>query len=190
MSVHGASTIDGWCMGNPCACCGYAGYLPYDVSGEATMLRMLLGLVALSAVFASAALAQQPPGPPFVITVPSNEFRFVGFSSNSVLGNVGWDGMADTCQQDFPGSRICTSGEYFLSPTMTPNGSAWAQPDPPGQALPGANTASSCGGWSNSNLNGTVITDFDGRTVPLARAGAEEADCATARRVTCCAPIQ
>ena len=43
------------------------------------MLGMLLGLVAISAVFASAVLAKPPGGS----STPSNEFRFVGFTDDA-----------------------------------------------------------------------------------------------------------
>jgi len=43
---------------------------------------MLLGLVALSAVFASAVLAKPPGGSP----TPSNEFRFIGFTDDTLIG--------------------------------------------------------------------------------------------------------
>ncbi len=89
------------------------------------MLRMLLGLAAISVVFASAGLAAPP-------TAPSNEFRFIGFSTTPIMPapNVGFPGMHEVCQDDFgnPAARICTSTEYVLSPTaVLPGSRSWIQ---------------------------------------------------------------
>ena len=51
---------------------------------------MLLGLVALSAVFASAVLAKAPCGSP----TPANEFRFLGFTDDA------FNGLPDTFDGD------------------------------------------------------------------------------------------
>jgi len=71
---------------------------------------MLLGLVVLSAVLASAALAE----PPNKSSTPSNEFRFIGFTddepndlADTIAGNQGMIAMHALCQDDF--------GEYARS---------------------------------------------------------------------------
>ena len=65
---------------------------------------MLLGLVALSAVFASAVLVKPPGGGP----TPSNEFRFIGFTDDAfnglpdtIDGDEGMLAMHALCQDDF-----------------------------------------------------------------------------------------
>ncbi len=65
---------------------------------------MLLGLVALLAVFASAVLAKPPSGSP----TPSNEFRFIGFTDDASSGlpdtfdgDEGMLAMHALCQDDF-----------------------------------------------------------------------------------------
>ena len=72
------------------------------------MLRIIIGLAALSTVFASAVLAKPPA---------SNEFRFIGFTDdapvntlpNTIDGGQGMIAMHELCQDDFgPNSRMCT----------------------------------------------------------------------------------
>jgi hypothetical protein len=72
---------------------------------------MLLGLFALSAVFASAVLVNPPGGGP----TPSNEFRFIGFTDDAfngfpdtIDGDEGMLAMHALCQDDFgPDARMC-----------------------------------------------------------------------------------
>ena len=140
------------------------------------MLRMLLGLAALSTVFASAVSAQSP------ITTFSTElsehdqavqdkldalqaqingtksgvFEFVGFSSGMVQGDVAFVGMHAACQADFdPDSRMCTSKEYALSPNAgVPGSHAWVHPVT-GSATDFTRASGSCngsfGGWSRAD---------------------------------------
>jgi hypothetical protein len=80
---------------------------------------MLLGLVALLAVFASAVLVKPPGGAP----TPSNEFRFIGFTDDAfnglpdtIDGDEGVLAMHALCQDDFgPDARMCIQMSTPLS---------------------------------------------------------------------------
>ena len=156
------------------------------------MLRIILGLVGLSAVLASAVSAQ----PPF----PSNEFRFIGFTHthdafHTIAGDQGMILMHALCQDDFGlDSRMCTSEEFWLSP----NAEAPAAPaagaadawlhiqsltvDFAGLAQnPPADGSINCRGWTNLDTV-TVVVTTDGKP--------NLATCNVTRPVTCCAPIQ
>ena len=145
-----------------------------------TLATLFLGL-ALSAVIASAALAE----PPDRSSSKSDVFEFVGFSTAAVTGDIGYTGMAATCQADFPESRICIVTEYFFSPTIaSPNGEAWL-------STPDLNSGTNCDFWSTSNANTKVLTDVNGTSVPITVITSNkfgiDVGCNNVYRVTCCA---
>jgi len=155
------------------------------------MLRIILGLVGLSAVLASAVSAQ----PPFA----SNEFRFIGFTDtlpNTIDGGQGMIAMHELCQDDFgPNSRMCTSEEFWLSPNAeAPAADAWLHPvfleerSLDFSGVEQANSTLSCAGWTSIGdaTPGLVVTTA-GKSAVRSTFGFS---CNVARPVTCCAPIQ
>jgi len=151
------------------------------------MLRIIIGLAALSTVFASAVLAKPPP---------TNEFRFIGFTDdapvntlpNTIDGGQGMIAMHELCQDDFgPNSRMCTGEEFWLSPNAeAPAADAWLHPTLVSDSsefsgVSGAPSPLTCGGWTNSSAGnrGLVVTTAG---KPLTPQG-----CDMLRPVTCCA---
>ena len=149
------------------------------------MLRMILGLVAASAVFASAGLAQQletvhPPNAP-----RWGAFEFVGYSSTT-SGNVRIQDVYEACQTDFgPRARICTFTEFLFSPNAEapalPSDAAWVRQ----VNLP--TSFHNCSQWTYLSGDGRVIInllEFSGTTATGIRA------CNDPLPVTCCARRQ
>jgi len=144
------------------------------------MLRMLLGLVALSAVSAAAVLAKPPEGS---ASPKSGVFEFVGYSSTPVVGDVGLQEIYETCQDDFGlGARMCTWPEFYLSPNAealpVAGDEAWVEL---GFGTPGQ----PCDNWTSIlGSLGNTIRNEDGkirrRTVT----------CDSDLPVTCCARLQ
>ena len=112
---------------------------------------------------------------------------FVGFSTTTVLGDVGVDGLTGQCDVS---ARVCMTKEFMLSTdTDEPVGDgAWLLPEIvavtgttcvefSGRDVSGC-TNLSCSGWAGSGTGMSVNT-----------AGAiVVAGCATLRFVTCCGP--
>ena len=180
------------------------------------MLRMLLGLAALSTVFASAVSAQSP------ITTISTElsehdqavqdkldalqaqinstksgvFEFVGFSSGMVQGDVAFVGMHAACQADFgPDSRMCTSKEYALSPNAgVPGFNAWVHPVPGlASSTDFTEGPDSCvgsfGGWSNADSAKSGMTVDPNGHISNIVSLTINATCDAPRSVTCCSRV-
>ena len=146
------------------------------------MLREMVGLVLLSVVVASTALAKPPAGDP---PPPSHIYRFAGFSTGFEEGDAGIPAMYATCQVDFGDSaRMCTFEGYILSPNAEQTATkAWVYPTeiiPTGSSvIPGA---SSCELWSTQAVFGFAIGQ--GRELITI------ASCGSARPITCCTPLQ
>ncbi len=90
-------------------------------------------------------------------SVAEDVFEFVGFSTETVVGDVFFTGMHAACQADFGlNSRICTTPEYALSPNATvPIVPSWVQPVPGVQGdVISRRSADNCVGWAN--LGGTA----------------------------------
>ena len=153
--------------------------------------RWLLTCAILVALVAVAVPAQAQRFEKF-IPPPSGVFEFVGFSSGTVDGTVGVLAMHATCQADFgPDVRMCTSEEYWRSPSAADPGPtpAWVHPSPgpgaSGRDFSGATVSDvdlrSCGGWTGINGTGLAIGQ-NGSTLAVF--------CNEARPVTCCARLK
>ncbi len=153
--------------------------------GDTSMLRKPLGLVAASAVFVSAVLAQ-----PLETVQPRNattwgEFEFVGYSSIT-SGNVRIQDIYEACQNDFgPQARMCTFTEFLFSPNAEapalPSDAAWVRQ----VNLP--TSFHNCSQWTYLSGDGRVIInilEFSGRAVTNTRS------CNDPLPVTCCARRQ
>jgi hypothetical protein len=146
------------------------------------MFKMILGLVAAPAVFASAVLAQQLETAPPPSAPTWGAFEFVGYSSIT-SGNVRIQDIYEACQNDFgPQARICTFTEFLFSPNAEapalPSDAAWVRQ----VNLP--TSFHNCSQWTYLSGGGRVIInvlDFSGRTATGTRA------CNDPLPVTCCA---
>jgi len=80
--------------------------------------------------------------------------QFVGFSSDSVLGDVGLAGMHGACALTYgAGARMCFDVEAFKTPNLQPVPSVpsgWIQPTSQMQRDTNLGNAGTCGGWSAS----------------------------------------
>ena len=117
---------------------------------------------------------------------PVSTSPFVGFSTGTINGGQGMLEMHALCQADFGSSaRLCTSKEFFLSPTATaPTTDSWCHPSPGGQfgqydftGMFLSADGSTCDGWGNTSGSGFLI-----RSVGRPGTGA----CSVARPVACC----
>lgn len=85
---------------------------------------------------------ENPTDKPVPVTVMNGSgsnslerYRVAGVSSTAVNGDIGLDGMFNTCQTDFgPSARVCTSEEIFQTPDFANKlalpafGNAWINP--------------------------------------------------------------
>ena len=147
------------------------------------MLKAFLSAALVAMMLAGPAHARgerfEPP--------PSGVFEFVGFSTGTVNGGVGMLGMHSTCQVDFgPDSSMCTSEEYWRSPSAADPGltPAWIHPirldvNKDFSLIGGA---SSCQGWTKNDGGsfGSAVVENGGRLGQV---------CDNARPVTCCARL-
>ena len=128
----------------------------------------------------------------------SNFFEFVGYSSATVQGDVGFVGMHAACQAEFGALvRFCTSKEFVLTPIQeTPTVAAWVHPVI--SFMPfishsgtfGDFARTGCGFWDE---NGTesfgLVVNTDG-VVAIRDSGGAFITCNVDRPVTCCTPVQ
>ena len=116
--------------------------------------------------------------------------QFVGFSSNSVQGDVGLVGMHGECATTYgAGALMCLDIEVFKTPNLQPVPSVpsgWIQPS----ALPFS--GEDCVGWSNVVAQAAVlsgermnITQHE-VTYPGGVAALGEIRCNQSRPVSCC----
>lgn len=131
------------------------------------------------------------------ITVQA-EPQFVGFSDDTVQGNVGLAGMHAACRDTFgAGARMCLDIEVFktrnLQPTSVSNG--WIQPTPAGVSPSYGDPSYNCSWWTDVSVNatGAVLSgermQFFGFQYVTYLGGTptvETAYCADARPVACC----
>ncbi len=107
-------------------------------------------------------------------------YEFVGYSSMSVVGDVGIPEIYKTCQNDFgPEARMCTRIEFYYSPNaVSPFVEAWVDTN----EIPGSFP---CDFWtSTSKSDGTTVQDVSGKFI------LREVSCSSDLLVTCCARLQ
>ena len=105
----------------------------------------------------------------------SSSMQLVGFTSGTYTGGLGLLEFARLCQQEFPGSRMCTTKEVADSaniPTGIPTGNAWVRPlilrgDLVYDLTTGFSTTQSanmtCRFWTdNATYNGMVVSHTGG----------------------------
>lgn len=120
--------------------------------------------------------------------VANAPYRFVGFSTGTTNGAVGFVGLYALCQDDFGSeARACNSEEYIRSPHAgAPTTGAWLLPSVAG----GSNAAggidfsgqavANCRGWTEVSGNLGLSVREQG--------GIDVSGCSSSLAVTCCAP--
>jgi hypothetical protein len=137
------------------------------------------------------------PVPVTVLNAPSGTrtFEFVGFSSGTFNGGRGVITHTTACQQNFPGSRMCTSVEFLNTvnyPSSLPIGTrAWIRP----VYQPFTSTGTSQNNYSMdaSGVGPTQnsLSCFDGGNHGLTVAATGNfttTGCSADHPVACCAP--
>ena len=101
--------------------------------------------------------------------------QLVGFSAAQVMGDVGVFGMTQTCQAEFPLTRLCTD-EEVRDTVVIPSGlvgNAWLHSA--GDAIIDGNN--NCFGWRSAGGTGVQVDSVGGFT---------EVSCLTPASVACC----
>lgn len=117
-------------------------------------------------------------------------YRFVGFSTATTNGAVGFVGLHALCQADFGSqARACTSEEYIRSPhAEAPATGAWLLPSVAGGSNTtggidfSGQTVANCRGWTEVSGNLGLSVREQG--------GIDVSGCSSSLAVTCCAPEQ
>jgi hypothetical protein len=118
-----------------------------------------------------------------VNAAPAARYQLVGFTTTALAGNAGVLGFTRACQNEFAGSRMCTSLEVMESVILPDglSGEAWVRPH---------FVISTSTGVDASGIRGGVGIELTCRgwrsfvsSVNLASGG-----CDTARAIACCAP--
>ncbi len=148
-----------------------------EVTNDATNPVVVVGEVEVTNLPAASA----PP-----------RFQLVGFSTTPRKGGAGVLGMTLECQNDFSGSRMCTSIEAMETVNVPSglSGDAWIRPvfqpsvDSPADAsgVPGRVDHLSCAGWTASTT-GTIGLGVNSNGSFTTR------QCVVARPVACCALV-
>jgi hypothetical protein len=123
--------------------------------------------------------------------------QFVGFSSDSVEGNVGLVGMHGACALTYgAGARMCIDVEVFKTPNLQASSvpSGWIQPTSQMHEDARLDDFSTCGGWAVSRsdrfgfvLSGERMNILQAQvTYPSDTAVYSSAKCDEARPVACC----
>ena len=126
--------------------------------------------------------------------------RLLGFSSATMNGGQGIFTMVAACNADFPGTRVCTTGDLVRTAAVPPGlvGEAWVRPEPLGAStsfdgptgLSGNGVASfSCYGWTSIEPSigaGMVVNAQGGFRTGGSAAGVPFLNCAELRSVACC----
>ncbi len=154
--------------------------------GETNVIRTTIVCVAATLAVAGLAVAQATIEP-----APLTGFHFVGFSTGTVLGDAGVQGMKAQCQADWPSSRMCSSQE--ITDGIWTNGEtsleqAWVRASAQPGGFTGLTDVSglqevandmTCAGWERADeFTWGLTVDNQGtfRTRP----------CDVARPVACC----
>jgi hypothetical protein len=131
-------------------------------------------------------------------TVKVKSPQFVGFSKDSVQGDVGLVGMHGECSQTYgAGARMCIDVEVFKTPNLQPVPSVpsgWIQPTNQMQKDNQLGHAGTCRGWaiSSSNRSGFVLSGArmnilaEEVTYSFGASTYSSARCNQARPVACC----
>jgi len=137
-----------------------------------------------------------PKGPSGMSGSNNAVFQFVGATSTTYPGNAGIYTYTKACQQDYPGSRMCSSKEYMLTVDFPAQGSffgAWIRPTFSPMAdgtlratdLSGATgqpATLTCNGWrSGGQSSGLSVSDTGQFGIVT---------CGSSIPVACCAPVQ
>ena len=127
------------------------------------------------------------PAPPTPVTSQSEEMQLVGFSRESLAGNVGVLTMSLACQDAFPMSRICTVDEIRMSVNIpqaliVEGESAWTQNMSKANALFSQEPDLNCSGWmSNDPMDYGTTINLGG-----CYGGIKMERCNEERAVACC----
>ena len=156
-----------------------------------------IGLAAVGLLLSWSAVAAPPQSSPSA----DAPYRFVGYSSNLVAGDVGLPTLYAACQDLFgPEAMMCTSEEFIRSPNIYAPGAANAWLRPTFVGFDNANGAAAldvsglidqpnsnftCRAWTTVIYTGLVVTADGGIASTIV-----EAECVVPRQVTCCAPLQ
>jgi len=156
----------------------------------------------------------EPPGPPAPTMVTLDEidtklqsllgdgprFQFVGLTTDSFHGAHGLLNYGQECQLDFPGSRMCTTGDMLSTsviPTDPARDLAWIRPniiaahwnvtgwialDLSGISVAPDNM--NCTRWQSNSNQGLAL-----QTGTSKYGVVELADCSSILPVTCCAQV-
>ena len=121
--------------------------------------------------------------------------NFVGVSTSTVDGSVGYFGMNNACEATFTGSRMCSSDDIVNSTNTTNVGSgkAWINPIAIGVGSSSTNTVyskqgdyiSNCANWTSTG--GGISVSSRGTTLDLPRGGINYySSCSESLPVACC----
>ncbi len=75
-------------------------------------------------------------------------FQLVGFTTGTVMGDIGIFGMTQTCQAEFPGSRFCELDEVLRTLVIPQGLAGWAWVDSDGLLVD-----QRCKGWNSAEYN-------------------------------------
>jgi hypothetical protein len=161
---------------------------------QMTILLAIFGAIAGASLLTNAA-------PPDRSAESLPRFQLVGFTAATLSGQSGVLALTLACQVEFPGSRMCASGEVIktvsIPENLNLNGMAWVRPSLVPHTSPGdlvvdasgySNTvyrgSLSCGGWapqagSGSDLGLALTVDGSFR----------ESSCQLPIAVSCCALV-
>ena len=131
-----------------------------------------------------------------VTVAPAARYQLVGFTTTALAGDAGVIGFTRACQNEFAGSRMCTSVEVMESVILPDGliGEAWVRPVFVSATSTGVDASGirggvglelTCRGWRSSSVDGLVVDAAGGfvSSADLASGG-----CETPRAVACCAP--
>lgn len=153
-------------------------------------LLPIIGSVILAALFAGQFPAIAAPA-----AKEAGRFQLVGFTAATFSGGQGVLGFTLACQDEFPGSRMCTSLEVMETtelPLLPGTGDAWVRPSfVPSGSVEAADASGrsgtfrtlTCSGW-----NGGASTSDHGLGVSVAGKFLTPV-CFLELSVTCCAPV-
>jgi hypothetical protein len=111
------------------------------------------------------------------------QYQFVGFTTSTHNGGQGIPTLTNACNQEFPGSRMCTYGEFYSTspfPSVDATTLAWIWPwDNKTSRRTVVDT--DCSAWTSalSSQSGAVVRGDGAGTTEL---------CSSTLPVACCAP--
>ena len=132
----------------------------------------------------------------------STRFQFVGVTAATFTGNKGVGTFTLACQQEYPGSRMCTSQEILWTTDWPPQPAvpfvAWVHPTFVATSASSVDVSGldghlptfpdlTCGGWAALNLRGLAVNS-DPSTGKYGTFSIEP--CNTAASIACCVPVE